>query len=250
METIIRSARTDVSTRLLGQHPPEPRQQATTVTAETVSREPTLLPTREQTLDVLRQEVEAELRKSMADEVAHAFANAREKGHEKGFAEGYSKGMEQAAAESQKQREQLYATARKLGSDLNNKVDHALDVLQESVTTLSFEAICRVLGQYACERDSIKGIIGSVLADVRAHGLLTVRLHPDDLRQLTSEDTSEAFHVPGRTLEFVADESLTHGGCIIDTSAGHFDGALDIQLKRLHQALTTARTQPHGTTDA
>lgn len=68
---------------------------------------------------------------------------------------------------------------------------------------------------------------------------LTVRLHPTDFETLGDQvrQLTEVFH-PAAPSNIVADESLSVGGCRIETEFGSIDQQLETQLQRLQQELS------------
>jgi len=68
---------------------------------------------------------------------------------------------------------------------------------------------------------------------------ITVRLHTSDYETLGGQvrQLTEVFN-PAAPAKIVADESLTVGGCRIDTEFGSIDQQLDTQLKRLQEELS------------
>lgn len=67
---------------------------------------------------------------------------------------------------------------------------------------------------------------------------IAVRLHPDDLVHLQEHAAVWEQHTPA--LEFVADEEIARGGCVLESDRGGFDATLETQLKTLHEAMLAA----------
>ncbi|MEO0529194.1 MAG: FliH/SctL family protein [Planctomycetota bacterium] len=67
---------------------------------------------------------------------------------------------------------------------------------------------------------------------------LTIRLAPDDLEHLRghAEKLSESMNGIGEA-RFVADPSITSGGCRVETRHGSIDQQLEVQLERLAEEL-------------
>jgi flagellar assembly protein FliH len=67
---------------------------------------------------------------------------------------------------------------------------------------------------------------------------IVLRLHPDDAAALASHAESIAKQLTGAApLKIVADESITPGGCRVDTQFGSLDQRLEAQLARIREEL-------------
>jgi type III secretion protein L len=71
--------------------------------------------------------------------------------------------------------------------------------------------------------------------------MLTVRVSNADLSRL--EEMRESINALGRAqyIDFVADQAIVKGGCIIESASGTIDARLETQLRILENALL-ART--------
>ena len=67
--------------------------------------------------------------------------------------------------------------------------------------------------------------------------MLTVRVSPEDLPHI--ENARQKFDAAGRGrfIDFIADQAVKFGGCIIESDSGTIDARLETQLKILENAL-------------
>src|SRR3989344_2390264 len=67
---------------------------------------------------------------------------------------------------------------------------------------------------------------------------IVVRLHPDDLKRLRTEDL-QFKNILDRTkhLHFKEDDTIQKGGCVVETEVGTIDAQLENQLKAIRKAL-------------
>jgi flagellar biosynthesis/type III secretory pathway protein FliH len=69
-------------------------------------------------------------------------------------------------------------------------------------------------------------------------GMVTLRVHPDDLPQVALRESALSLHLGAdAVLELVADESVDRFGCVVDTPVGRVDARLSTQLAALRRVL-------------
>lgn len=88
-----------------------------------------------------------------------------------------------------------------------------------------------------------------IIADLVRRALATfplgesvrIRIHPEDLSTLSlGRTTGELKLAPGRQAEWVADESVSPGGCLVEGPKRVVDGRVRQVLERVYEALTHA----------
>lgn len=197
-------------------------------TAE-LARHQAELAAREQTLRADLHEIQ-EARKAIADET-DAMKEAAERS---GAAAGRERGEREARAAAQEQTERLNAIFHALQQSRRSLLDEQADMLVEIV----FTAVCRLLGRYAVSRAGLESMVRSLVDNERELGAVTLRLHPDDARQLGA--ALEQFD--GR-LTVHADATVELGGCLLESARGMLDARLELQLQHLREALMLTRAQ-------
>lgn len=176
-------------------------------------------------------ELEREAHRRLAAEREQALLQATEAGRSAGLAAGQA-----AWAERIERLDRLLAS---LPEQLADGIAGEEDLLVE----LAFEAVVRILGQAAPTREGAQGLVREALASLREREQVVVRLAPPDVETLRAA-RSEMTRVAGcKGLEFVADERVELGGCLIETAGGGLDARLETQLQRLRELMLAAR---HG----
>lgn len=191
-----------------------------------------------------RAVLEASIRRELADEAHKLFAAERANGLATGLEEGRRKAAEDNQAEVAKARSLKQQQFAALQSRLDQSVVVALQTLSARATDLAFEAVCKIVGEHATSRQFVGAIVDEQLRRHLSAGPLTVRLHPQDLDLLRGDDDEASGPNP---VQWMADEAVVLGGCLIDTPMGRYDARLETQLAKLKDIFTQARSgDDHG----
>jgi flagellar assembly protein FliH len=184
---------------------------------------------------------------------ASAYEDARARGLRDGHAAGLQQGLEeaqrrideatraaQAAAEAQARRAaedqaaQWEQRRRRLDDVLESMgplLQARMDQLETEAIALAFEVVCRILGDDASRAEVVGSMVSHAFAQLRSPPV-RVRLHPADLALLDEDHGLRQRHPQ---VQWLADTSVTGGGCLVDSTAGTLDARLDLQLQRLLQ---------------
>jgi flagellar biosynthesis/type III secretory pathway protein FliH len=93
----------------------------------------------------------------------------------------------------------------------------------------------------------IADIATQALAASRARtGVVTLRVHPLDLLALEEQRARLLTRLPGVDLTLVGDESISQGGCVVETSSGRLDARLERQLDAIEKALGERMAGPRS----
>ena len=195
-------------------------------------------PSAQPALDVLRDEIERQVRAESAAQLQELYESERKRAHAEGYATGIAAGKAAAAAELEEAREQQAARVNRVLSLLAEAHRAALTKLESSVGEVTFAALCRLVSAQVTSPSFVLGIVEHTCAALRADLNATVRLHPRDIETLRGWLKDGELRVGSLGLELVPDESLVLGGCVIEAPSGHYDGGIENQLRRLHAVLT------------
>lgn len=115
--------------------------------------------------------------------------------------------------------------------------DHWLDQSQQEAVRLGLAIAERLLRRtLAVEPSAILDLIRSAIDWSGESDQLRVRLHPADAELVTA--TSAAHRLESnRDLEFVADDSLVRGDCLVESQSGQTDARLEVILQRIAEEL-------------
>lgn len=162
-----------------------------------------------------------------------------------GWEQGYAAGLEQARQDQATMLARLGA----LVSDAAVAHEEAVRNVDESVVALTL-ALARVVVRHEVRADpgTILDVARGALGEMAAGAVVVLRVHPADVALL--EARIEHLGLPsgcplGADVTVRADETISPGGCLIESGAGRVDATLDRQLDRigvlLHEQLGTAQ---------
>ena len=197
-------------------------QEALKAHADQLARQQAELTEREQQL--------ASARQALTDDAEDIRAQAESRGHAAGLERG-----ERAAGEAvSAQVERVSALVQALSQARRALLEENQDMLVE----IAFAATCRMLGRHAATRAGLESMVLGLIENERELDKLSVRLHPQDARQL-----AEAGAALDPRVAIEADASVELGGCLVDSGRGTLDARLDRQLRHLREALTAVRNE-------
>ncbi|MDQ3809385.1 MAG: FliH/SctL family protein, partial [Chloroflexota bacterium] len=154
-------------------------------------------------------------------------------GYEQGLAEGRAAG-EAALAESIAQLQRLLAGVVENHSEFFRSAERQVVDLAQQIAQKVVEREVENIPDLAV------GVIRSALQEMDASTAVRVRVAPDDaelLRRRWSQVVPPGVN-PER-IELLADERISAGGAIIDTTSGQVDAQLETKLSQLGNALWT-----------
>lgn len=178
---------------------------------------------------------------------------ARAKGLSEGHAEGLRQGHEESAEGAQQLRAQLTEQGRawvdehkrrfeQMALSLSKQSGQLAADAEDDLVAMSFEIVCRLLGERAATPAGIRSMVEQLLAQ-RSLTSLAVHVHPEDFQFLGAESGEG---IPQTSWQWVADEKVQLGGVILRSPDGNLDARLEVQLDTLRQALMQARQDRRG----
>jgi flagellar assembly protein FliH len=160
------------------------------------------------------------------DPVAEAVARAREEGR----AEGHREALAEAEEERVRFRAEAAASLKRL-ADLQDSLtrQHESDLLE-----IALEAASRIVRARIEASDPVvvRAVREAAEALPAAAGA-KVRVHPSDLDVLARELTAE---VDRGRIQFAPDETLTPGGCVVESSVGTVDATIETACDAVRSA--------------
>jgi flagellar assembly protein FliH len=185
-----------------------------------------------------------------AEELARLREHARQEGYTAGHAEGMAAAAavvaetERAAAErltevqARWERRMASATAA-LGAAVTRFDEASVPVaeeVRESILGIVLTLVEDLLGRELALADSpVLDAVRRALALVPADAPAVVRVHPDDLAEISAESLAE---LPD-SVRVVADPSIERAGAVAETGPRRIDAQLMAALERVQQVLTS-----------
>ena len=114
----------------------------------------------------------------------------------------------------------------------------ALNAVERDVLKLAVKIAEKIIGREIEQDEAVRGeIVLTALRQARQQELMTVRVNASDLPLI--EKMRERIDAFGRArfLDFVADQTIKAGGCLIESASGTIDARLETQLRVFEKAL-------------
>jgi flagellar biosynthesis/type III secretory pathway protein FliH len=161
----------------------------------------------------------------------------RERAREEGYAAGREAGEKAARAEL----EEHIGALRELVQSLRQALAEDIAGAEDLAVEIAFSAVCKVLGEATASAEGVRALVREAMAQARTAEPLLLRVSPADHALLFAEPECLRSLAADPKVEIVADESISAGGCVIQTAGGTLDARLDVQLRQLMDTLIRAR---------
>jgi flagellar biosynthesis/type III secretory pathway protein FliH len=217
MDAVIRSAAVAPVRARLPVHPPRPVDQRPDPVAQ-------------------RAQLERALRAELAVEAGRVLDAERARAREEGRAAGLADAELATQAAVSEAEQKAAASAATTLAALSAAHERAVAQFERSVGEIAFAALCRLLAEQVPPQDLVHASVRRTCAELRGDATAVARLHPEDVE--TIQRWTDGGGLRGIGLTVVGDATVDRGGCVLDAPSGRYDGGLDSQLRRLHQALT------------
>lgn len=182
-----------------------------------------------------QQEAEEAARALSPEAIAADMEALRRQAIDESFAQGHAAGCQETrAALEEPARQAAEAAARRL-NELVEGLRAELDRAQEHMAQAVLEMACELARQVVrrellADPKSIEPVVNEALAALVTDAQpIAIRLHPDDLAALQAGgDTQPTSDAP----RWVADASITPGGCVVEAPGSGVDATLEKRWQR------------------
>lgn len=183
------------------------------------------------------------LREGHAQGLESGRAEGHAQGLESGRAEGHAQGLTEArlegAAQIREQAARLDTLARACADAINGLEQQIGQSLIQLATRIAEQVLHAQIREHP---DHILALVQDVMQGRPEPGIsLNLRLNPDDL-DLVSEFLQHNPDLGGYRL--IADERISRGGCLAETTLGSVDATLETRWRRIISALGQKPGQP------
>jgi flagellar assembly protein FliH len=188
----------------------------------------------------MEQKLEAERIKAQEQEKREQERQRLEQAYKDAQARGYQDGFKQGDEDARSSYLEAQGRLEAITAKLEETLEQGIAGIEDTAVAIVFEAICKILGDAMVTREGVIAQVRQVTARVRERGALLIRLHPRDL-ELVQECNAFGVGTKSAEIAWAADDSLSIGGCVVETTGGEFDARLDMQLDQIRNALAAAR---------
>lgn len=177
----------------------------------------------------------------MADQVM-ILENALQTSREESFQVGYEEGKEAGLFEMRHKLDDLAEESKALVSSLQNEYDKALIRMEAPLVKLSIRIAERILGSELMKEESmiefLSGKVKDMLKDIKGQSRITIHVNPDRLAWVSDENITADLNIStGGAVNFVGDDHLLPGECLLETDQFIVDNTFRHQLEMLEQQM-------------
>jgi flagellar assembly protein FliH len=185
-------------------------------------------------VDEARRHAE-ELTRSAASQAAAVQHDAYDEGRMAGYRDGVALARGELA--------DALAHVQRAGAQAKTVRDELMRGMEREIIELVVDAAGHVLGEQVQIDPSIAAAtVQRALERAGSQNVVGIRVNPGDL-QVVSVSLGER-HGDAAPFEVRGDNSVSVGGCIIDTAAGEIDARLDVQLSEVARVLREGIPEP------
>jgi flagellar biosynthesis/type III secretory pathway protein FliH len=143
------------------------------------------------------------------------------------FNEGFKAGIEEAA--------ELINSVAQLERHFFENWNQFKISFEQEVAKIVLAAVGKILGQALARPEAAMAAVKEVLQSAGYENQLTVYVSANDFRMFERYRTQISTH---HAIEYVADERVAIGGCLVKLDKGMLDGRIEVQLQALVDTLS------------
>lgn len=143
---------------------------------------------------------------------------------------GYRQGLDSMQQDFATELERLTGLFEQVGADLQM----ALSMIHDKIASVVIEANNKILGKQLVDKKIALEVVQEVIRKAGYQENMVVKVSPSDHELLNKYRMR---HAPAKNIEFISDERVKLGGCIVNTDSGMLDGRLEVQLQALYEVL-------------
>lgn len=154
-----------------------------------------------------------------------------------GYQEGFREGQVAAQVMYEQQLAQIQKSFHEIASELSRKPEEMLNGMEEELLDLSLDVAGKVIGLELSRKNKAYHVfLRKALDRLKKQEKATVYLNEREY-QLFVAAQPEMFSDENGSIQFVGDDKLEPGSCLIETARGRFDASANIQLERIGKAM-------------
>ena len=157
--------------------------------------------------------------------------------------ESYERGFEEGQRQAERGLSNVFKSLRKAIDEVTALREQIFRESEEDLLRLSMLVARKIIQQEISEdRRILTRVVTAALENAAERDDVVVRLNPEDYRLVT---THRQHYLQGigedKNLNLKPDETISQGGCVVDTVMGEIDARLESQLDEIHKRLLEDR---------
>lgn len=157
---------------------------------------------------------------------------------QEGYVEGKQAGLDEANAQLSKATKALAEACRQLSGQRQKMLDGSREDMLRIVLAIAERV---VLTELSAHREAINRTIQQAIQAAVSAEEFHIKINPADMEVVQEHKPLFIASLTGLTnIEFVADPSVTAGGCILESPVGRVDATIEAQMEEIVQTLREA----------
>jgi len=157
--------------------------------------------------------------------------------------ESYERGLEEGKRLAERGLGNVFKALREAVDELSDLRAQVLREAEEDLLKLAIMVARKIIHQeIATDRLILAKVVAAAVKNASERDEIVIRLHPEDQRLVSAH---RQLYLNGlsdeRMLEIKADDSVSPGGCIVDTVTGEIDARTETQLDEIFRCLLEER---------
>lgn len=195
-------------------------------------------------------------RKTIEARVDQEMEKAHEQGFSKGHKEGYDTGLEEGkevlcARVTQEKEEEvagIVALLNTIHEELRTNLETLLDENSHRLILLWQKVLSKILvKEVSIDSDSALRLLKNLLANASDRENVRVYLHPEDIDYVKEKKKTLGDVIRSvRNIEFVPDNEVDRGSCLVETGLGTYDARWRTQLGQIGKELDEVLSEGCG----
>lgn len=154
-----------------------------------------------------------------------------------GYQEGFREGQVAAQVLYEQQFAQLQKSFHEIVTELSRKPEELLGGMEEELLDLALDVAGKIIGLELSRKNKVYHVfLRKALDRLKKQEKATVYLNEREY-QLFVASQPEMFSDESGSIQFIGDDKLAPGSCLIETARGRFDASADVQLDRIGKAM-------------
>jgi len=174
--------------------------------------------------------------KSIKDEMDRETEEAYQKGFEKGYQEGLEKGAQEGEKKTLNELNILLESFDNIIRTTKNELDNSIEDLQADLINMAVQISRKIVGtQMELNPQLINEIVFDMLRVLTDIEELNIHIDGHLMQYINVEEFKSEFMK--QTINFIGDNNLKPGDCIIETNFGGKDATIENKLNLLEREL-------------
>jgi len=152
---------------------------------------------------------------------------------------GYAEGVDKAAAAARLEAEHQARQWQRTAEEMLRAHESRWQTMRNDLTDVVMGAVIKMLGEQLAHPQAIRAAIEQTMRESSVGAPLRVLVAPSQYDQLTKAGGSHLAWFKERRMELAPDARVTHGGCLLETTAGYIDARFETQLTKLREIVAT-----------